>query len=157
MASILQRFLSYWIISLLPLILLPHPSSLCELGSPSKQKISEGLNNGTMVLQAYPTRFNSVKIGPWWCRGEGRLALSRPFSYTFFEVTSVGRSNEVKVANCASMVKIVLNTWANKCWQNFTASEGTVLEIHAVFTKPQCGIYMRDLFSMAERVLLLGS
>lgn len=110
-----------------------------------------------MVLQAYLTSFNSVKIGPWQCRGEGRLSLSRPFSYILFEVTSVGRSNEAKVANCTSRVKIVLKTRANKRWQSFTASEGIVLEIHAAFTKPRCGIYMRDLFSVTECVLLLGS
>lgn len=89
-------------------------------------------------------------------QGEGRLALNTPFSYIFFEVTSVGRSNEAKVANCASRVLIVLKTWANKCWQSFTASEGKVLEIRAVFTEPQCGIYMRDLLIVAECMLLLA-
>lgn len=108
-------------------------------------------------IQVYLASFNSIKIAPWRCRGEGRLALSKPFSHIFFEVTSVGRNNEAKVANSTSRVKIVLKNWTNKCCQNFTASEGTVLEIHAVFTKPQCGIYVRDLFSMAELMLLLGS
>lgn len=97
LVTLLWSFLSYWIISLLPLVLLPHPSSLCELGSPSKQEISEGLNYGTAGRHTWALLIQLKED----CGGSGRqadrLALSRPFSYIFFELTFIDRSNEAKV------------------------------------------------------------
>lgn len=82
-------------------------------------------------------------------KGEGRPTFSRPFSYIFLiNVTSVSGNNEAKEANCASRMEMVLNTWANKCWQNLIASDCTVPEIHTVLTKLQCGIYKSALFSI---------
>lgn len=109
-----------------PLVSLPYPSSCVNCDQLQSRRFFEGLNNSSMLLQVYLTPFNWVEIGPWWCGGEGKLVLSQPFSFIFFKVSSVGSSIEAKVANCASWVKIVLNTWAKKRSLNFTASEGTV-------------------------------
>lgn len=113
-----------WLFS--PLVSLPYPSSCVNWDQLQSRWFFEGLNNSSMLLQVYPAPFNWVEIGPWWCRGEGKLVLSQPFSFIFFKVSSVGSSIEAKVANCASWMKIVLNTWANKRSLNFTVSEGTV-------------------------------
>lgn len=108
------------------------PSSCMSWDQLQSRRFFEGQSNSSVFLQVYLTPFNWVEISLWWCRGKGRLALSKPFSVIFFKVPSVGSSIEAKVANSASWVKTALNTWANKCCQNFTASEGTV---RAGFTK----------------------